>query len=146
MADNRYATPGSDVVDHRVDVTPTSLWTVRGRLSVLSYWGQSLLYAIVTSIIFYGAVYGIAILTGVAVSPEHLANGEVVTQFPPLGLAAIGILYFLMIWVGVCMAAKRLHDRNMSAWWLLLALTVIGMIPLIIIFLIPSKGQPSWCP
>ncbi len=42
------------------------------------------------------------------------------------GLGALGgavliliVLYIPLIWIGLALGAKRLHDRNKSAWWLL---------------------------
>jgi len=37
------------------------------------------------------------------------------------------------------MAIKRLHDRNMSGWWVL---SFILILPMILLF-IPSKGEPN---
>jgi uncharacterized membrane protein YhaH (DUF805 family) len=30
------------------------------------------------------------------------------------------VLYVPLVWVGLAVATKRLHDRDKSAWWLLL--------------------------
>ena len=35
-------------------------------------------------------------------------------------VALIALLYIPLIWVGLAVGAKRLHDRDKSAWWLLL--------------------------
>jgi uncharacterized membrane protein YhaH (DUF805 family) len=35
-------------------------------------------------------------------------------------LAALVIIYIPLIWIGLAIGAKRLHDRDKSAWWLLL--------------------------
>ena len=32
----------------------------------------------------------------------------------------------------ICVSVRRLHDVNKSGWWMLIALTCIGLIPLII--------------
>ncbi len=39
-----------------------------------------------------------------------------------LGQMAAPLLIFLIpfIWIGFALAVKRLHDRNKSAWWLLI--------------------------
>jgi len=36
------------------------------------------------------------------------------------GAAAIGLLFVVLIWASFAVTIKRLHDRNKSAWWLLL--------------------------
>jgi uncharacterized membrane protein YhaH (DUF805 family) len=35
-------------------------------------------------------------------------------------LAVLVIIYIPLIWIGLAIGAKRLHDRDKSAWWLLL--------------------------
>jgi uncharacterized membrane protein YhaH (DUF805 family) len=32
----------------------------------------------------------------------------------------LGLLYIPLLWIAFALGAKRLHDRNKSAWWLLL--------------------------
>ena len=34
------------------------------------------------------------------------------------GIAAIGVIYLLLLWPTLAIGVKRLHDRNKSAWWL----------------------------
>lgn len=34
------------------------------------------------------------------------------------GVAAIGVIYLLLLWPTLAIGVKRLHDRNKSAWWL----------------------------
>ena len=41
------------------------------------------------------------------------------------------ILTIVTIVPSIAVSIRRLHDINKSGWWLLLALTVIGIIPLI---------------
>lgn len=49
---------------------------------------------------------------------------------------AVNIVLFLPLWAA---GARRLHDTGHSGWWMLLALTIVGWIPLYIIFCLPSK-------
>jgi uncharacterized membrane protein YhaH (DUF805 family) len=46
-----------------------------------------------------------------------LVGGIVVHSFPMLALSLI--LCFPAIWIGICANIKRYHDRDKSAWWLL---------------------------
>lgn len=50
-----------------------------------------------------------------------------------LGTSVINSLLGLALFIpGIAVQARRLHDTNRSGWWQLIALTIIGIIPLII--------------
>ena len=52
------------------------------------------------------------------------------------------IIYNILTWIpGITIGVRRLHDVNRSGWWLLISLTVIGIIPLFIWAV--SKGTES---
>ena len=53
---------------------------------------------------------------------------------PSLGYAlAIGLLALVMLWPTVCVYGKRFHDRDKSAWWILIALVpIVGGIWLLV--------------
>ena len=38
---------------------------------------------------------------------------------------------FVTLLLGISLSVRRLHDINRSGWWLLLSITLIGLIPLI---------------
>jgi uncharacterized membrane protein YhaH (DUF805 family) len=67
---------------------------------------------------------------------------------------AIGIgqtlegLYSLAVLVpSIAVATRRLHDTNRSGWWQLIALTIIGLIPLIIFYVQDSDaGENQYGP
>jgi uncharacterized membrane protein YhaH (DUF805 family) len=40
-------------------------------------------------------------------------------EFLLVTIAILVILYIPLIWIGLALGAKRLHDRDKSAWWLL---------------------------
>ena len=40
------------------------------------------------------------------------------TSYP--AIAAMAVIYLLVVWAGFAIFVKRLHDRGKSAWWLLL--------------------------
>lgn len=50
-----------------------------------------------------------------------------------------GIVNLALLLPSLSVAARRLHDTNRSGWWMLIAFTIIGLIPLII--WLASKGN-----
>ncbi len=44
---------------------------------------------------------------------------------------------------GLSVGARRLHDTNRSGWWQLIALTIVGLIPLIIWFASEGKKKKN---
>jgi uncharacterized membrane protein YhaH (DUF805 family) len=38
------------------------------------------------------------------------------------------VMYIPLIWIGLAVAAKRLHHRNKSAWWLLVFYVLPGVL------------------
>jgi uncharacterized membrane protein YhaH (DUF805 family) len=58
------------------------------------------------------------------------------------GVSPLNSIFGLVVFLpGLAVAARRLHDTDRTAWWLLLALTGIGAIVLIIWFCF--KGTPG---
>lgn len=51
-----------------------------------------------------------------------------------IGQALEGIYSLAVLVPSIAVATRRLHDTNRSGWWQLIALTVIGIIPLIIFY------------
>lgn len=80
-------------------------WT--DRMGRLAYFGYSMLLGAVL------VVLGLILLLPL----RNAENGRGV------GIAIVVILVLMAIWGGFCLAAKRLHDLNMSAWhyaWIIL--------------------------
>ena len=60
----------------------------------------------------------------------------------PAGVSPLNSVFDLIVFLpSLAVAARRLHDIDRTAWWLLLALTVIGSIVLIVWFCF--KGTPG---
>lgn len=74
------------------------LLSFQGRLNRKPYWIGAL------------ALMGVSILTVV---------GLLLLTGGGAGFAVIGIVYLLMLWPALAIGVKRLHDRDKSAWWLL---------------------------
>lgn len=50
-----------------------------------------------------------------------------------------GMVNLVLLLPSIAVQARRLHDTNRSGWWMLIAFTIIGLIPLII--WLASKGD-----
>lgn len=96
--------------------------TFRGRATRAEYWWFSLFNTLLGMVV-YAAV-------------QHLMGTEAAD-----GAASIVqlVLFLPMLAVGV----RRLHDIDFRGWWMLLGLTVVGIIPLIIFFCLPGKQAPN---
>ena len=136
MSSNPYASPESDVNTlANTEVQNTSIWTKRGRLSVLSYWGRAILLTIVGyALIALVLVAGALLLGGGSI--DQAFNPE--TMNPLVFIHAV-IILLCMSWIGICQAIKRFHDLNLNGWWVLTLLIIVGAIALFI----PSKGNPN---
>lgn len=89
------------------------LFSFAGRLNRKPYWLTTL--AIVAAMIVVVGIGGGAILSG---------------NMSGLGLVAVLLLiiYLPLLWIGIALGSKRLHDRNKSAWWLVLFWLVPGLL------------------
>lgn len=96
--------------------------TFRGRATRAEYWWFSLFNTLL-GMVAYAAV-------------QHLMGTEAAD-----GAASILqlVLFLPMLAVGV----RRLHDIDFRGWWMLLGLTVVGIIPLVIFFCLPGKAAPN---
>ena len=80
------------------------LFSFQGRLNRKPYWTM----AITTTVVFI-----LLLLLALATIREYGLEFLLVT------IAILVILYVPLIWIGLALGAKRLHDRDKSAWWLL---------------------------
>jgi uncharacterized membrane protein YhaH (DUF805 family) len=102
---NLTTTPPDNSLGLAEAMTPGQiLFSLKGRIPRRTYWLYGVLGLIGASFVF-GALLGIAGL------PEPVAGG-----LPSL----------LILWPSIAISAKRWHDRDKSAWWIL-----INFIPLI---------------
>ena len=49
-------------------------------------------------------------------------------EFAALTVVILLLLYIPLIWIGLAIGAKRLHDRDKSAWWLLVFYVLPGIL------------------
>ena len=80
------------------------LFSFHGRLNRKPYW---------TMVIATTVVFILLLLLALATIREYGLEFLLVT------IAILVILYVPLIWIGLALGAKRLHDRDKSAWWLL---------------------------
>jgi len=92
----------------------TMLFGIQGRITRAQYWGWSLGLTAVLGGIFLAS----------AIAFNKLSDGGESAQLAFFLLSTP--LYALHGWCSVCISAKRCHDRNRSAWYLLM-----GIIPVI---------------
>ena len=89
------------------------LFSFQGRLNRKPYW----MTAIATMVIII-----VLLLFALILIREHRF------EFAGLTLALLVILYIPLIWIGLAIGAKRLHDRDKSAWWLLVFYALPGIL------------------
>jgi uncharacterized membrane protein YhaH (DUF805 family) len=80
------------------------LFSFQGRLNRKPYW---------TIVITVTVVFILLLLLALAALREYGL------EFFPVTIAILVLLYIPLIWIGLALGAKRLHDRDKSAWWLL---------------------------
>jgi uncharacterized membrane protein YhaH (DUF805 family) len=89
------------------------LFSFQGRVNRAKFWLVHLVMWVVILVVF-AAIFGSAALS----SDPQAALQSVGT----IGGLILFVVYVLAIWIGLAVAAKRWHDRNKSAWWILIAL------------------------
>jgi len=89
------------------------LFSFQGRLNRKPYW----MTAIATMVIII-----VLLLLALILIREHRF------EFAGLTLTLLVILYNPLIWIGLAIGAKRLHDRDKSAWWLLVFYAAPGIL------------------
>ena len=86
------------------------LFSFQGRINRKPWWLVGLALLAVTVVVM-GTVF---VAAGGAVGNDALDSVA--------SLGAVALIMFLLliplIWIGLALGAKRLHDRNKSAWWL----------------------------
>ena len=88
------------------------LFSFQGRVNRAKFWLVHLAMWVAVAVAF-GVVLG-----GAAMSSDPTAALRSVGL---IGGIVLLVVYILAIWIGLAVAAKRWHDRNKSAWWILIA-------------------------
>ena len=87
------------------------LFSFQGRINRAKFWLVHVVMWVVVLIVFS------AILGSAAMSSDPQAALQSVGA---VGGIILLIVYILALWIGLAIAAKRWHDRNKSAWWILI--------------------------
>lgn len=94
------------------------LFSFQGRVNRAKFWLVHVVMWVVVLVVF-GAILGSA-----AVSSDPQAALQSVGA---VGGLILLVVYVLALWIGLAVAAKRWHDRNKSAWWILIVFVpVVG--------------------
>lgn len=93
------------------------LFSFSGRINRKPFWlvTLSLFVIMIVVVIAVFAIWGGAIISG---------------NLSGLGVLAVLLLivYIPLLWISLALGAKRLHDRNKSAWWLVVFWLVPGIL------------------
>jgi len=87
------------------------LFSFQGRINRAKFWLVHVAMWVVVAIVFS------VILGSAAMSSDPQAALQSVGV---VGGLVLLVVYILALWIGLAIAAKRWHDRNKSAWWILI--------------------------
>jgi uncharacterized membrane protein YhaH (DUF805 family) len=94
------------------------LFSFQGRINRAKFWLVHVAMWVVVAIVFS------VILGSAAMSSDPQAALQSVGV---VGGIVLLVVYILALWIGLAIAAKRWHDRNKSAWWILIVFVpVVG--------------------
>jgi len=91
------------------------LFSPRGRVNRAKYW----LYVVVSI-----AIVIVLVAVATAVGMVRISQGA----FPTGAIIILGIVYLILLVIGIFVGIKRLHDRDKSGWWLL----VFYLVPMVL--------------
>ena len=94
------------------------LFSFKGRLNRRSYWFTT--FAIVVSLV-------VLIIIAIIMDADAVVGMADASEMSGLMIVLL-ILYIPLAWIGLALAAKRLHDRDKSAWWLILFYVLPAML------------------
>jgi uncharacterized membrane protein YhaH (DUF805 family) len=87
------------------------LFSFHGRINRAKFWLVHVVMWVVVLVVF-GAILGSAAMSS---DPQAALQSVGV-----VGGLILLVVYILALWIGLAIAAKRWHDRNKSAWWILI--------------------------
>jgi uncharacterized membrane protein YhaH (DUF805 family) len=121
---------GADSTDVATHGRNTMSWTdllfsFRGRIGRGPYWIYAIVVTVVVGTLFAAA--GVSMFTAASMGDPATASGG--------GAAATALMVvpLLLLWPSLAVCAKRWHDVDKSAWWILIALVPVvgGLVALV---------------
>ena len=88
----------------------TMLFSFAGRINRARYW---------LALLAAGVAAGMLVVLGIAVGSGRTY----------LAITIAIAVFLALAWINLAVPCKRLHDRDKSAWWLLLFYVVPGILP-----------------
>jgi uncharacterized membrane protein YhaH (DUF805 family) len=117
------------------------LFSFKGRIGRQVWWLTNLAVMIVV------ALAGL-IIDAIARSQGMIAFDAETNQFEPTGVLGIllGVIGLINLWIIYALAAKRLHDRDHTGWWLAAPLLglVVGILLASMTLSLPEGGREPW--
>ena len=114
-----------------------NMTTMNASATRAQYWWPQVINYLV--LLIYSMLTGV--VGYVNISPE----GEIV-RVTWSGVTILFVLLAMLVWVAnFTVRARRLHDRDLSNWWILLyVLPGVGNLIMLIILVLPGKEQTRW--
>lgn len=115
------------------------LFSFQGRIGRAPYW-----YFALAVTVLYGALFAYA---GASMfSAASLGDANAISQSGGgLAMTIVPIVSLLLLWPSLAICAKRWHDVDKSAWWILIALVPVvgGLIALVFNGFIAGTPGPN---
>ncbi len=139
--DNPFHAPEADVISPDEGYAPLKILGFSGRLGRLRY----LVYSFVSMLIF-GIAMAAVIGLIVAVTGQPVVTSE--DSLSPAVVVAYVILLIPMLIVSLMFGIRRLHDMNLSGWFIILMLIpfVSAVFYLVLLFWPGTKGPNRFGP
>jgi uncharacterized membrane protein YhaH (DUF805 family) len=118
------------------------LFSFQGRTRRKPFW-LTLLVVLVVAIVVNGLVFGAA-LASMAMSSDP-AGGSSGAAAGGIATVVVLVLSLLLAWIGLAVQAKRWHDQDKSAWWILINLVpgIGGLVALIMCGFLEGTNGPN---
>ncbi len=142
MSTDPYAAPTADLGANDMTI-PTSIWSANGRLGVLACLAQNFLVLVIATIIAVAIIFGVGLIFGGG-DMESMMSGGGEGPAGIIMMVTLIPLYLAIMWITICLAIKRLHDRNHSGWWILIMfIPLINLIFTLYVYFVPGNKDSN---